>query len=201
MQRFILMSILLLPILSQGQLLPSSDDSKAVDKQTDLLGQGTLNLSINGFGSYAGYRGANFRLTPRISYFLKDGWSLSLEGRHEQSAGSSSNIGSARYTGIGLSTRYYFVRDRRLALFLQGGATVGNTRFMAAFRDPSGVILPLRYVSTFTLQTNAGLGVHYRLSRRWALEGNVEGAWTDRHAFRNHLYRTQGNIGIVFKLK
>ena len=116
-----------------GLLIPTTllaqTEPVANNKQTDLLGKGTVGISLNASGGIAGYQGATYRFVPRASYFLRDGWSVSLEGRHEDFANLN------RYTGVGVSSRYYFVRDRRLALFLQAGLTAGRSQFTAQSRD------------------------------------------------------------------
>lgn len=192
MQRSILILLLAMPL----SVLAQQSTTDPNDHQNDLLGKGVWNVSLNGAGGYAGYRGAVSRLTPRISYFLKDGWSVSLEGRHETVANRY------RYNGMGLSTRYYFVRDRRLALFLQGGLTAGHTDVTTVIRDAqTGSYLGSGRLNTPTVQGNLGLGVHYRLGNRWAIEGNVEGTAANRHYLDNTLFRTQANIGVSFKIR
>ncbi len=166
MKRIILLALLGLPLTTLAQQPAPTPD----DHQTDLLGKGTVGVSLNGAGGYGSYRGTVYRFTPRVSYFLRDGWSVSLEGRHE----NYSRV--HRYNGLGVSTRYYFVRDRRLALFLQGGITAGQTKANFFVRDAvTGNYTGEYRYNTPTVQGNLGVGAHYRLSSRWAIEGNLEG--------------------------
>ncbi len=192
MKRFFLMLGLAFPTALLAQIEPATDD-----KQTDLLGKGTIGVSLNatgGYASYASFMGATYRLTPRLSYFLKDGWSVSLEGRYEKYAELN------RYTGVGVSTRYYFVRNPRLALFLQAGVTAGQSKFTSQFRDAWEIYRGTGSVTTRAIQTNVGLGMQYRLSSRWAIEGSMEGTSIKREAFNTPLYRLQGNVGVSFRL-
>ncbi len=186
-------------ILVLGLLLPVSllaqTGSDSSSRQTDLLGKRTLTVSLNGAGGYGGYIGPVFRLTPRVSYFLADGWSVSLEGRHENFANSY------RYAGLGMSSRYYFVRDRRLALFLQAGVTAGQTRSMTPARDLFGKAPIISHRTVPTIQTNVGLGIHYRLSSRWAVEGSAESTLANQPSTGISQYRTQANLGVSFKIK
>lgn len=190
MKRFFLILGLVFPTTLLAQT-----ESAADDKQTDLLGKGTVGVSLNATGGYASFRGVTYRLTPRVSYFLNDGWSISLEGRQEKYAELN------RYTGLGVSTRYYFVRDRRLALFLQAGVTAGQSQFTSQFRDAWAIYQGTGSVTTRAIQTNVGLGMQYRLSSRWAIEGSMEGTATKRQLFNSTLYRVQGNVGVSFKIK
>ncbi len=190
MKRFFLMLGLMLPTALLAQTEPATND-----KQTDLLGKGTVGVSLNATGGYASFRGATYRLTPRVSYFLKEGWSVSLEGRYEKYAELN------RYTGVGVSTRYYFVRDPRLAMFLQAGITAGQSKFTSQFRDAWEIYRGTGSVTTRAIQTNAGLGVQYRLSNRWAIEGSMEGTAIKRQAFNTPLHRLQGNVGVSLKIR
>lgn len=166
------------------------------DRQTDLLGQGTLNVGVGIRGGYGNYRGTTGGVVPRLQYFLKDGWSVALEGRYEK-------YGNAfQYLGAGLSSRYYFVRDRRLALFGQVGLTYGQTNYRTYAYDPTN---PSSIYQSFgkyggAVQGSVGLGVHYRIASRWSIEAIAERTLTNTVGFTNYS-RWQGNIGINFRLK
>lgn len=166
------------------------------DKQQDLLGQGSLHVGANANLGYSGFSGLNARFTPRIQYFLTDGWSVAAEGRIETNGRQYS------YVGAGLSTRYYFIRDRRLAVFGQAGATYGQSTFLRPDPASSFNLVNGRRESSPTLQVSAGLGVHYRLSERWSIEGMAERTITNYRSIGLTNYsRWQGSIGVNFRLK
>lgn len=179
-----------------AQVSPNAQSTD--DKQRELLGQGTLNAGVNVSAGYGGYVGLTGRVVPRLQYFLKDGWSVALEGRYETSGQQY------QYLGAGLSTRYYFVRDRRLALFGQAGATYGQSRYRTYY-DPAD---PYRLYNVNTYQeykqpawqVAAGLGVHYRLSNRWSLEGVAERTLTNNVGLFRNYSRWQGSVGVNFRL-
>ncbi len=172
------------------------------DKQEDLLGQGTIHVGVNVGGGYGGYLGVVKRVVPRFQYFLKDGWSVSVEGRSETiGLRAQSIISPVNYLGAGLSTRYYFIRDRRLALFGQAGLTYGQSTFRRF--DPLNPFSwsAMQKEHTRTWQASLGLGVHYRLSNRWSLEGVAEHTLTNFIDFNTTNYsRWQGSIGLNYRL-
>ncbi|WP_093835029.1 porin family protein [Spirosoma endophyticum] len=191
MKRLLLLTGFLVPFLGFSQ-------SPSDQKQSELLDQGHLNAGINIGGAFGPISSGDTKyLAPHIQYFLKDGWSIAIEGRHNVNGNFS------RYTGIGLSSRYYFVRDRRLALFGQLGASLGQSKFSGQALTDAMQYLPISsysYERYKAWQKSAGLGIHFRIAKRWALEGLGERAWTDLN--RNISYRRwQGSIGINFLLK
>src|SRR5919199_3176990 len=159
MKNYLLLLTLFVPLCGVAQ---SVDD----DQQQALLGQGRLNLGLNLGGGYGSYVGTSGHVTPRLQYFLRDGWSIALEGRYDINSGSQT-----RFAGGGLSTRYYFLRARPVALFGQLGTTYGQSRYYADSEGPNknGSGTPQ---TTNTFQTNAGLGIHYRIGNRWSVETN-----------------------------
>ena len=191
MKKLLLLTGFLLPFLGFSQL-PSDQ------KQNELVGQGHLSAGVNIGGAFGPIPSGDTKyLAPRIQYFLKDGWSIALEGRHHVNGNFS------RYTGLGLSSRYYFVRDRRLALFGQLGASLGQSSFSGqAFQDAYQYVLATSYTYERykAWQKSAGLGVHFRIAKRWALEGLGERAWTELTNTLSYR-RWQGSVGINFLLK
>lgn len=183
--------------LALAQVSPNAEPID--DKQRDLLGQGTLNVGVNVSAGYSGFVGLTGRVVPRLQYFLKDGWSMALEGRYE------TNGRQYQYMGAGISTRYYFVRDRRLALFGQAGATYGQSRYRSYY-DPAnpysidGSLTNYREYKQPAWQVSAGLGVHYRLGNRWSLEGVAERTLTNNTGLFRNYSRWQGSVGVNFRL-
>ena len=189
------MTVLLATTGSFAQITQSSDH--ATDKQQDLLGQGNIHVGVDVNAGYGGYVGMVGRVVPRLQYFLKDGWSVALEGRYETSGRQFS------YAGAGVSTRYYFIRDRRLAVFGQAGATYGRSMYRTYRYDPANPYSTYQNFSeqkTNAWQATAGLGVHYRVSKRWSLEGVMERTLTNRIGFSTNYSRWQGSVGVNFRL-
>lgn len=173
-------------------------------QQQDLFAKDTWQLGFNTRGLGAGANtGLVGRATARVSYFLRDGWALGIEVHYE-------SLGTvAARTSIGLSTRYYFVRDKRLALFGQAGGSVGQSSVFGRLKS-----LPNSYPPNFfnrlegtSYQARIGLGVSYRVSRRVALEGTVERVLTTvvspgalSSITRTTFGNWQGGVGITYRL-
>lgn len=188
MKKHLLLSALFLPLWGSAQSLND-------DKQQTLLGQGRLNVGVSVSGGYGGYTGTSGHITPRLQYFLKDGWSIAVEGHYDLNSGSQT-----RFIGGGLSTRYYFLRAQRFALFGQLRATYGQSRYYA---DPNG---PNKNGSgspqlTNTFQTHAGLGVHYRIGNRWSIEASGERVLTNSIRPTLDASPWRANIGLNFRVK
>lgn len=143
------------------------------------------------------------RVTARVSYFLRDGWALGVEGQYE-------SLGTiAGRTSIGLSTRYYIVRNKRLALFGQAGGSIGQSTVFGRFKS-----LPNNYPPDYfsrlegtSYQARTGLGVSYRVSRRVALEGTIDRALPSivspgalDSVTRSSFGNWQGGVGITYRL-
>ena len=187
-------------LLLTGFLLPSLGFSQSLSdqKQSNVLDRGHISVGINSGGAFGTTRvGVMQSVTARVQYFPLDGLSIGLEGRH------NINGDFSRYTGFGLSSRYYFVRDRRLALFGQVGASIGQSKVSAEALEAIFNYLPATsytYERSNAKQTTAGLGIHFRLTKRLSLEGLGERAWTDLNKTLS-IHRWQGNVGINFLLK
>lgn len=185
MKFYLLAVSLLLPVYGFSQV--SFDE-----KQQDLLGRGHLNIGVNVGGGYSSGLGTVSHITPRIQYFLLDGWSIAAEAR------SIKTESYFTYLGGGLSTRYYFLRSTHLALFGQLGAVYGLQRYTRV--DPTNPY-QLFGQRVNAWQTTAGLGVHYRLGNRWSIEATGERRQFQT-AYQSPDYSGwQANIGINFRLK
>lgn len=192
MKNYLLAFGLLAPFWASAQLAANSG-------QQPLLGKGQFNagVSLGGGWEYGNFQG---RIMPRLQYFLKDGWSIALEGRYTNVRGPE-----FRYRGVGLSTRYYFIRDRRLALFGQVGATYGQSTFLSVnyIRDSQGtVIIRDTYRNrSKAFQSHAGLGMHISLARRWSMEVMAERTLTNNIGSSLDYSRWQGNLGVNYRIK
>lgn len=186
MKRYVLLMSLVLPVYGFAQSSPDAH-------QQDLLGQGHILVGVNAGGGYGSGIGTVSQITPRIQYFLKDGWSIAAEGRYV-------NTGAQfRYFGGGLSTRYYFLRSTRFALFGQVGATYGQRTYSRT--EPTNPYQTLSGFKGNTWQANAGLGAHYRLGSRWSVEAMVERSQFQKASLSSDKSGWQGSVGINFRLK
>jgi hypothetical protein len=212
MTHFLLLAGTLLPLLASAQSQSAPDtiamkpDPTAHPRiydahQTDLLGVGTWHAGLNargvGWGGYADFTG---RVTPRIAYFLKDGWSVGLEGQYEATGRLYQR------TSIGLTSRYYFVRDQRLAMFGLAGFNIGHSRYQSPeLTGPGPYYLLVRDTEGTTYQARLGVGVSYRLGQRWTIEGVIERTHTTTPGYTPR-YGTgtfagwQGSAGVSFQL-
>ena len=135
------------------------------------------------------------RVTARVSYFLRDGWALGVEGQYE-------SLGTiAGRTSIGLSTRYYIIRDKRLALFGQAGGSIGQSLVFGRLKSLPN-IYPPDYFSRLE-----GTSYQARIGRRVALEGTVDRAFTSivnpgalGSVTRSSFGNWQGGVGITYRL-
>lgn len=185
--------------VGSAQMLPK-------DKQQDLLGKGHINLGVS-VGQ--GYRGGGYPTTtyvsPRIQYFIADGWSVAAEGRYLLSNvyHQAGNKPDYTFVGGGLSTRYYFLRGKRLAIFAHAGTVYGQSTF---YLNPDAPSAPATLSTTW--QTDAGLGVHYRVGKRWAIEAMGGRSWLHNSVFASNGFpppadfnRWQVSIGLTYRLK
>ena len=179
---------------SFAQISQTSD--YATDKQQDLLGRGNIHVGVDVNAGYGGrFVGITGRVVPRLQHFLKDGWSVALEGRYEATGDFF------RHVGAGVSTRYYFIRDRRLSVFGQAGATYGRSRYLRYYPG-ADLYNPTTWLERKenVFRVSAGLGVHYRIANRWSLEALAERPLTNVGAFRG-TGRWQGSVGVNFRLR
>jgi hypothetical protein len=188
MKNYLLLLPFLMPLCGIAQSINE-------DKQQILLGQGRLNVGVNVSGGYGGYVGNSGHVIPRLQYFLQDGWSIALEGRYDFNPGSQT-----RFAGGGLSTRYYFLRAQRVALFGQLGANYGQSRYYADANGPNKNGNGFSQTMN-TFQTNAGLGVHYRLGDRWSIEASGERVLTNSGRPTIDISPWRANVGVNFRIK
>ncbi|GAB3786074.1 hypothetical protein GCM10028818_48850 [Spirosoma horti] len=199
MKRYVLLFGLFLPLLASAQTVFDQH-------QQDLLGKGHLTVGVE-VGQ--GYRGGGYpiitHIAPRIQYFILDGWSVAVEGRYLQSnvLRYVPNKADYKFLGGGLSTRYYFLRGKRVAIFAQLGTVYGRNDFNPMPPNPYS-----QSVYSTNWQTNAGLGVHYRISKRWALEAMGSRSWLNTPLLGLQGYtpdpnfnRWQFSVGISYRLK
>ncbi len=186
MQRYLVLLFWLLPFWSFAQ-------STTDDKQGDLLGKGHWTVGVSAGGGYGSGLGTVTTVTPRVQYFLADGWALQAEARYSKTGPDFS------YLGGGLSTRYYFLRRSRLALFGQLGASVG--RHVYSKVEPADPYRPLSSLKGDSWQVTAGVGAQYRLGSRWSIEASVERSQFKQVYLIPNQSGWQGNIGLSYKLK
>lgn len=157
MSKYVAIILLLTPFWGVAQ----SDDTR----QESLLGKGKLHIGVGLSQEIGGNFGINRAFSPRLQYFVSNGWSVALEGTFEKNS-------ATQYTmnGVGLNARYYYLREQRLALFGEIGVMGGRNKIY--FIDTNGT--GSRGQETITVfRTHAGLGAHYRLGEHWSVEAGV----------------------------
>lgn len=194
MKRCVLLLNLFLPLLGYAQTVLD-------EHQQDLLGKGHLSVGISVGQGYRGNYQTTASFSPRIQYFLANRWSVAFEGRYLKSTSADFPYSFPfNYFGLGLSTRYYFLRGNRFALFAQLGALNGNSKYNRY--DPTDPYRTMNGgVSNNNWQTNAGLGAHYRLRKRWSLEVTAERSWLSSSYLTPDFSRWQASIGLNYQLK
>ncbi|AKD55608.1 outer membrane beta-barrel protein [Spirosoma radiotolerans] len=188
MRRYSVLLFLTLPLVGRTQVLTH-------DKQQDLLGKGHLSVGISAGQGYRGNYSTTNYFVPRIQYFLASGWSVAFEGRYLK----SNSYYPFTYLGAGLSTRYYFFRGSRLAIFAQLGAVYGQSKYDKF--DPADYIASINGIRNNNWQTNAGLGAHYRLGKRWSVEATFDRSWLQSSYLTPDYNRWQASVGINYRLK
>jgi outer membrane protein assembly factor BamA len=188
MKQIVLLSILMLPLLATAQV-------QVNEKQQDLLGKGNMGVGISVGQGYRGNYPTTNSITPSVHYFLANGWSIALEGRYLK----ANSVYDFTYLGAGLSTRYYFLRGNRFALFAKLGVVYGQSNYHKW--DPTDVEASLKDIPNANWQTNAGLGVLYRLGKRWSIEAVAERSWLPSSYLTPDYNRWQASIGINYRLR
>lgn len=187
MRPCLLLLYLILPLVGRTQTLTNN-------KQQDLLEKGHVIVGISVGQGYRGTYPVTNYISPRIQYFITDGWSIAVEGRFLK----ANSVYDLTYVGGGLSSRYYFLRGNRFAVFAQLGGVYGQSKYDRF--DPSD-IRSLNGTRNNNWQTNAGLGVHYQLGKRWSLEAVAERSWLQSSYLTPDYNRWQASIGINYQLK
>lgn len=188
MSHFIVLLLLTLPLMGAAQSVPDT-------RQTDVLTKGQLLLGVSVGSGYKGNKPTTQSITPRIQYFLADGWSVSAEGRYLK----ANSLYDFTYLGAGLSTRYYFIREKNLALFTQLGAVYGQSKYERF--DPTDYLATMNGVKNSNWQTSAGLGIHYKVGKRWSVEAMGERNWLQASYLTPAYNRWQASIGINYHLR
>ncbi|GAB3957225.1 hypothetical protein GCM10028805_49320 [Spirosoma harenae] len=194
MKRCVVLLSLFFPLLGSAQTVFD-------EHQRDLLDKGHVAVGISAGQGYSGSRQTTTSFSPRLHYFLADGWSVALEGRYLQSTSSEFPYSFPfRYVGAGLSTRYYFLRGNRFALFAQVSAVYGQSTYDRY--EPADPYTTMKGGARNTnWQTNAGLGAHYRLAKRWSVEATAERSWLPSSYLTPDFSRWQASIGLNYQLK
>ncbi|MFD2570146.1 outer membrane protein [Spirosoma soli] len=188
MKRQISLLFALLPLVSLAQTQPKS-------KQNDLLGQGKFSIGLGLGGGTGGSTGTYGRVAPRAQYFVKNGWSVNVEGRHETNGKQYS------YSGAGLTTRYYVLRTNKVTIFGQAGYFYGRSRNRTYTFEltAAGGTLRVEETNQFGM-ANAGIGAQYKVGKRWSLEALHEYNY-GRCMSDNSMQQTRTTIGMNFLLK
>lgn len=187
-----LLLVLLLPLSALAQSSP----------ETPWLKKGEIQIGLGVGRSWGGYTGFVGRTTPYVQYFIKDRWSVRLEGEYEiyqLSTKRNRGAGRSRAFGIGLSTQYYFLKRERFALYGMVGYSYGKARtnIYNPFESSSPPIGTHR--SNYN-RLSLGVGAQYRLGERWLLNGQIQQQATNRQLEIENS-ATHVSIGVGFRIK
>ncbi|MBD2755442.1 outer membrane beta-barrel protein [Spirosoma sp. BT704] len=182
-------------------ILPFATRAQTNDHQQDLLGRGHINVGVRIGQGYRGTYPTTTYVSPQLHYFITDGWSVALEARYLVSNVYPQTVDKPDYRlkGGGLSTRYYLLRGKRLAMFAHAGASYGQSTLRMKSDAPAG--------TGYTWQTEVGLGAHYRVGKRWSVEAMVGRSWSRNSNGGYYLTppddfnRWQASVGINYRLK
>ena len=190
MKSHALLLVLIFPLYVQAQSSP----------ETPWLKKGEIQIGVGVGRSWGGYTGFAGRTTPYVQYFIKDRWSVRLEGEYEiYQLSNKRNQGAGRSQGfgIGVSTQYYFLKRDRFALYGKVGYNNGRSRFNVydPFESSSPPLATLR--SNYN-RLSLGVGAQYRLGERWLLNGLIEQQAINQ---RFKSTSTHVSIGVGFRIK
>lgn len=124
-------------------------------KGSKLIGlSGGLGFSNGAFG---------YNVNSRLGYFLKDGLMIGAElGQRYNSLESKSNLNIFSASILG---RYYFLKDKKVSLFIQGGMNYEYFNNKGYFE--SSVV---KVNSGWTGSYNVGGGINFKINKRLSLE-------------------------------
>lgn len=200
MKKLLLPLLFLVPLASYAQTFNPTEPPA-------LLNKGILNVGLNvGSGEQANDSQTSLHFSPRLQYFVANRWAVALDGRYEQKRASKN-----RFLGAGLSTRVYFLNARRLAVFGQAGAIIGQTRNYDSWWYCSvGEVGPppeKHYFQVVDLQASTSAGIQYSLCKRLSLEASFERVLFDSRSgdSRGCSYTITGawraGVGVNYRLR
>ncbi len=110
------------------------------------------------------------QVQPRVQYFVRDNWSVGVEGQFQ------TVNRNATYRGVGITTRYYLLKTRKIAAFGQVGYVRGQTvtrQYTFDKTDPAHPTLTRQQSRQPAGTLNVGAGIQYRIGQRWSAEASL----------------------------
>ena len=142
--------------------------------------------------------GGSDQIQSRVQYFVRDNWSVGVEGRFQTLNRNET------YRSAGITTRYYLLKTRKIAAFGQvgyfGEQTVAR-QYTFDKTDPAHPTLSRQESRQPAGTLNMGAGVQYRIGRRWSAEIMLE-----RQGVGSRIQalpcssRWQGSIGLNYRI-
>ena len=194
MKRYLVLLCLAIPLVGSAQ-------STTLSHQQDLLGKGHIHVGLIAGQGYRGTYPTTTYTSPRVQYFITNGWSLAVEGRFSGSTIYPQSVDKPDYRqwSGGVSTRYYFLRGKRLATFVHLGTYHGHSTLRMKSDAPA--------TESRTWQTEVGLGAQYRVAKRWSVEAMAGRSWQKSSPTNSYFLLTPDNfnrwqvsIGINYQL-
>ena len=142
--------------------------------------------------------GGFVQVQPRVQYFVRDNWSVGVEGRFQVLNRD------ATHRSAGVITRYYLLKTKKIAAFGQVGYFRGQTvarQYTLDKTDPARPTLTRQESHQPAGTLNVGAGIQYRVSRRWSAEIMVEREGVDaRSQMMPCSSRWQGSAGLNYRI-
>ncbi len=142
--------------------------------------------------------GGSAQIQPRVQYFVRDNWSVGVEGRFQTVDRTVS------YRSVGITTRYYLLKTKKIAAFGQVGYFRGQTvarQYTFDKTDPARPTVTRQESRQPAGTLSVGAGIQYRLGRRWSAE-----IMLDHQAIGNRSQmvpcssRWQGSVGLNYRI-
>lgn len=142
--------------------------------------------------------GGSDQIQSRVQYFVRDNWSVGVEGRFQTLNRNET------YRSAGIATRYYLLKTNKIGAFGQVGYFRGQTvarQYTFDKTDPAHPTLSRQESHQPAGTFSVGAGVQYRIARRWSAEIMLErqGVGSRAQALPCSS-RWQGRIGLNYRI-
>ncbi len=188
--------VLLVALATSVTMFAQSDEGFS---KGDVLVSGAFSFNSNKNDSSGNYKSSNFKIQPRVGYFVSDniaiGGTLGYETTNITETEGDTELSSNTFS-IGGFGRYYFTPADKFSLF-------GDLSLAYVSRE----IDSLPKINGFG--AGLGLGMNYFVSSNWALEAGLgllsfssakfDGASDSSTNFNLGLNLTQISIGVNYK--
>jgi hypothetical protein len=188
------LSLLLFFLIFSAAVFAQSAPEPAI-RSTNSLTSGNWQAGLSVSRADAGGSG---QVQPRIQYFVRDNWSVGVEGRFQ------TLNRDATYRSAGIKTRYYLLKTKKVAAFGQIGYFRGKTvarQYTFNKTDPAHPTLTRQEIRQPAGLFTAGAGVQYRIGKRWSAEITLDRQGVGSRAQAMPCSsRWQGSVGLNYQI-